>query len=135
LEVELRWQSCGSLVHFGVRFQCKAVSVHSVGQFSERPLPKSAARAGKECGIGHIGTHTFRHSYRMWIDAVGTPIGVQQKLMRHADIRTTMNIYGDVVTNEMSIAVCKIARLAFPSIGAQAERNEQLNLLKNWLLR
>src|ERR1035438_3231206 len=29
---------------------------------------------------------------------VGTPIAVQQKLMRHADIRTTMNVYGDVVT-------------------------------------
>jgi hypothetical protein len=26
---------------------------------------------------------------------------VQQKLMRHADIRTTMNLYGDVVTDEM----------------------------------
>jgi integrase len=35
-------------------------------------------RAGKASGIGHIGTHTFRHSYRMWIDAMGTPIGVQQ---------------------------------------------------------
>jgi integrase len=35
-------------------------------------------RAGKAAGIGHLGTHTFRHSYRMWIDALGTPIGVQQ---------------------------------------------------------
>ena len=26
---------------------------------------------------------------------------MQQKLMRHADIRTTMNLYGDVVTDEM----------------------------------
>jgi hypothetical protein len=32
---------------------------------------------------------------------VGTPLAAQQKLMRHADIRTTMNVYGDVVTNEM----------------------------------
>ena len=23
-----------------------------------------------------MGTHTFRHSYRMWIDAIGTPIEV-----------------------------------------------------------
>jgi len=41
-----------------------------------------------------MGTHTFRHSYRMWIDSIGTAVGVQQKLMRHSDIRTTMNIYG-----------------------------------------
>jgi integrase len=69
-------------------------------------------RAGKASGIGHIGTHTFRHSYRMWIDAVGTPIGVQQKLMRHADIRTTMNIYGDAASADMREAHGKIVQLA-----------------------
>jgi hypothetical protein len=25
---------------------------------------------------------------------VGTPLGVQQRLMRHADIKTTINTYG-----------------------------------------
>jgi integrase len=69
-------------------------------------------RAGTESGIGHIGTHTFRHSYRMWIDAVGTPIGVQQKLMRHADIRTTINIYGDAASADMREAHGKIVQLA-----------------------
>jgi len=32
--------------------------------------------------------------------------------MRHADIRTTLNIYGDVVTDEMQQAQSKIVRLA-----------------------
>jgi integrase len=54
----------------------------------------------------------MRHTYRSWLDAVGTPIAVQQKLMRHADIRTTMNVYGDVVTDEMTQAASKVARLA-----------------------
>jgi hypothetical protein len=31
-------------------------------------------------------------------------MAVQQKLMRHADIRTTFNIYGDVVADEMTTA-------------------------------
>jgi hypothetical protein len=35
---------------------------------------------------------------------------VQQKLMRHLDIRTTMN-YGDVVTNELNTATGNVARL------------------------
>ena len=69
-------------------------------------------RAGKVAGIGHLGTHTFRHSYRMWIDAIGTPVGVQQKLMRHSDIRTTMNIYGDAATEDMREAHTKVVRLA-----------------------
>jgi integrase len=69
-------------------------------------------RASKEAGIVQFGTHSLRHTYRSWLDAVGTPIAVQQKLMRHADIRTTMNVYGDVVTNEMREAHSKVVRMA-----------------------
>lgn len=79
-------------------------------------------RAASAADIGHLGTHTFRHTYRSWLDAVGTAVSVQQKMMRHADIRTTFNIYGDVVTDEMNIAGVKVAQLAFQSIGAQSER-------------
>jgi hypothetical protein len=32
--------------------------------------------------------------------------------MRHADIPTTMNIYGDIVTDEMTVASAKVTRLA-----------------------
>ncbi|MGA7948343.1 MAG: tyrosine-type recombinase/integrase, partial [Candidatus Sulfotelmatobacter sp.] len=63
-------------------------------------------------GIGRLGTHSFRHTYRSWLDAVGTAITVQQKLMRHSDIQTTLNIYGDIVTDEMNQASSKIAGLA-----------------------
>ena len=80
-------------------------------------------RASKAAGIGHVSSHAFRHTYRSWLDAVKTPIAVQQKMMRHTDIRTTMNIYGDVVTDEMSTAGLRVAELAFHSNGAQAERD------------
>jgi integrase len=69
-------------------------------------------KAAKRAGIGVIGTHTMRHTLRSWLDAVGTPVAVQQKAMRHADIRTTMNTYGDVVTDELVQASGKVARLA-----------------------
>ena len=74
--------------------------------------PASAISGSKEAGIGHLGTHAFRHTYRSWLDAVGTPIAVQQKLMRHSDVRTTMNIYGEVVTDEMGQAHSKVVGLA-----------------------
>src|SRR5580658_5023303 len=54
-----------------------------------------------------IGTYSMRHTYRSWLDAAGTTVAVAQKLMRHGDIRTTMNVYGDVVTNEMQEAHAK----------------------------
>ena len=69
-------------------------------------------KAGIKAGIGGLGTHSLRHTYRSWLDAVGTPLAVQQKLMRHSDIRTTMNIYGDIVTDEMAVATGKVTRLA-----------------------
>jgi integrase len=73
---------------------------------------RSFIRVGEAAGIGKLGTHTMRHSYRSWLDAVRTTIAVQQKLMRHGDIRTTMNTYGDVVTDEMSVTSGKVAGLA-----------------------
>jgi integrase len=51
-------------------------------------------------------------------------VAVQQKMMRHADIRTTFNIYGDVVTDEMRVAGSRVAQLAFRTNGAQAERSD-----------
>jgi integrase len=50
----------------------------------------------------------------MWLDKVGTTVGVQQKLMPHADIRTTMNIYGDADSSDMRNAHEKVVHLAIP---------------------
>jgi len=77
-------------------------------------------KAAKAAGIGSLGTHSLRHTYRTWLDSVGTPVGVQQRIMRHADVRTTMNTYGDAATDEMSEAHSKVVGLALN--GAQTER-------------
>ena len=83
------------------------------------------AYASRDAGLGHVSTHVLRHTNESWLDAVGTPIAVQQKMMRHTDIRTTMNVYGDIVTDEMSTASLKVAELAFRGNGAQAERESR----------
>lgn len=80
-------------------------------------------KAADKAGIGKLGTHSLRHTYRSWLDSVGTPIGVQQKLMRHSDIRTTMNIYGDAATADMAEAHSKVVRLALSqSNGSHTDR-------------
>jgi integrase len=49
--------------------------------------------AAKKLGIGRIGWHTFRHSHSTLLHALGVDLKVQQELLRHADVRTTLNNY------------------------------------------
>lgn len=58
---------------------------------------KVIRKAGDKLGILNLGFHTFRHTYRSLLDASGAPVGVQQKLMRHAQVSTTMNVYGNAL--------------------------------------
>jgi len=80
--------------------------------YSYSGVKQELQRAADAASLGHVRSHCFRHTYRTWLDSVGTPVGVQQKLMRHADIRTTMNIYGDAVTPDVREAHGKIVGLA-----------------------
>jgi integrase len=68
-------------------------------------------RVGDEIGIP-FGWHTFRHTYRSWLDFVGAPVGVQQKLMRHAQISTTMNTYGNALMASKRDANDKVVGMA-----------------------
>lgn len=66
----------------------------------QRQVRMAAEAANIAFKSGEIfGTHSMRNSFRSYLDAVGAPLSVQQKLMRHGDIRTTMNTYGDVITD------------------------------------
>lgn len=62
-------------------------------------------------GIPRIGFHALRHSYRSWLDSKGVSAGTSKDMMRHADIATTMNIYGRTMPAEMKIAAESIAGL------------------------
>lgn len=63
--------------------------------------------AGK---FGHIGWHTFRHTYRSWLDDTGAPFSIQQKLMRHAQVSTTMNVYGNALMESKSEANSEVVK-------------------------
>jgi integrase len=71
-------------------------------------------RAAKLAGLGEeMGWHTFRHSYRSWLDETGAPMKVQQELMRHASIQTTMNVYGRAMTETKRRANSQVVGLVF----------------------
>lgn len=71
--------------------------------------------AAKKLGIGRIGWHTFRHSHSTLLHALGVDLKVQQELLRHADVRTTMNIYTQAVPGALREANSKVVRLLIPA--------------------
>lgn len=72
-------------------------------------------RAGEKVGVGRLGWHAFRHTYSTLLNEYGTDIKVQQELLRHADIRTTMNIYTRAVPARLREANSKVVRLLLPT--------------------
>jgi integrase len=79
--------------------------------FSYAGVWRAFRRAAADAGVSHISSHSFRHTFRSWLDVVGTPLGVQKRLMRHTDIRTTMR-YGTSAEGDMRHAHEKIVRMA-----------------------
>src|SRR6266851_4040958 len=71
--------------------------------------------AAEKVGLGRIGWHTFRHSHSSLLHALGVDLKVQQELLRHADIRTTMNIYTHAVPAALRKANSKVVRLVLPA--------------------
>ena len=85
--------------------------------WQDKPTPNGArlpiheerrVAAGK---YGEIGWHTFRHTYRSWLDESGAPMKVQQELMRHASIQTTMNVYGQAMPASKREANGKVVQM------------------------
>jgi integrase len=44
--------------------------------FSYTGVKQEIQRAAEAAGLGHLRSHTFRHTYRTWLDSVGAPTGV-----------------------------------------------------------
>jgi integrase len=81
----------------------------------QRHLRPSALRAG----IGKIGWHTFRHSYSTMLRAAGADIKVQQELLRHSTIQSTMNIYTQAVLEQKRAANSMVVDILFNEIASE----------------
>lgn len=69
---------------------------------------RSLKAAAKKAGIPRLSWHCLRHTFRTWADDAGASVKTQQKLMRHANYQTTMNVYGGVLDESLREASSKI---------------------------
>jgi len=80
-------------------------------RWQEMILADHIKPAALSAGIqGKVGWHTLRHTYSTLLRAHGTDAKVQQELLRHADISTTLNIYTQAVSAQKREAATKVAK-------------------------
>ncbi len=77
----------------------------------QRRIAPSAKGAGLGAGIGW---HTLRHSFQSWLGMSGTPLEVQKELMRHASIKTTMDVCGTALEQQKRAAHASVVELLRP---------------------
>lgn len=114
-----RWQKIAPASEEGWMFPSVVTGrPYHAGILLRRYLQPLAAKVG----VPRLGWHTFRHTFRSWLDAVGTAVGIQQKMMRHADVTTTMNVYGKGMMDSKLEAHTKLleyARVGFSGVAAE----------------
>jgi len=77
----------------------------------------------KVVGVDGIGWHTFRHTYSSMLRHLGVDVKVQQELLRHADIRTTMNIYTQAMREDLRAANSRVVRMVIGGSTSSVDPN------------
>ena len=112
LEALLEWRSKtpGSGLVFPSHITGRCYHAGPIQQDYFRP-------AARKLGLAGVCWHTFPHSYRSWMDEDGTAAGVQQKLLRHANLSTTTNINSNTSLKAKGKPNGKITRRVLPGAG------------------
>ena len=108
----LRWKNV--ITEFNGEDDFVFASWRTLGKLPFRPtavLEDFIKPAAERAELGLIGWHTFRRSYSTLLRTNGTDIKTQQSLLRHADVRTTMNLYTADVPEAMRQAHNSVAEM------------------------
>jgi len=73
--------------------------------------------AAKKIGLSkRIGWHTFRHTFGTILNANGENPKVIQELLRHANLKVTMDTYVQAVSDEKRKAQSKVVKMLLPGV-------------------
>ena len=63
-----------------------------------------------------VGWHTFRHTFGTILNANGENPKVIQELLRHANLKVTMDTYVQAVSDEKRNAQSKVVKMLLPGV-------------------
>jgi integrase len=90
---------------------------------AELDLSRLHQTSSEEDGLTkRIGWHTFRHTFGTILNANGENPKVIQELLRHANLRVTMDTYVQAMSDEKRKAQSKVVEMIMPGIRKKAGR-------------
>lgn len=110
-EILFTWQRASQ---FGGESDWLFASPQKAGELPLRStavLEKHIKPAATAAGLGNVGWHTFRHTYSAMLRQLGVDLKVQQELLRHADVRTTLNVYKQALSEQTRAAHSSVVRI------------------------
>lgn len=115
-EVLFKWKRVSQ---FGKETDWVFASSQKAGELPFRSSSMLATQikpAAEGASLGNdVGWHTFRHTYSSMLRQLGVDVKVQQELLRHADIRTTLNVYTQAVSEQKRTAHSSVVRMVLPT--------------------
>ena len=94
----------------GVRWkECGLVFPNRYGEYIDRiAIQRQFQRILGEAGLPYMRFHDLRHSAATLLLASGVHIKVVQEMLGHANVQTTLNMYGHVLPNMQQTAIDKL---------------------------
>lgn len=123
LDALVRWK-CQSHYQLDTDFLFPSVRLNGKMPLSpDSVLKKSIRPALKRAGITGkiIGWHNFRHSFATNLRAMGVDVKVAQEMLRHANLRMTLEIYTHISSKQKRDANSDHVRLLVPSQFEEAQ--------------
>lgn len=68
-------------------------------------------KAADAAGLPHVTAHALRHTHVVWLAMSGTPLPELQKRIGHADISTTLGVYGRAIGDVSADVLDKFAAM------------------------
>lgn len=122
-EILFIWKRASQFVQEGDWVFASSQKAGALPLRSSSMLATQIKPAAKAAELGSaVGWHTFRHTYSSLLRQLGVDVKVQQELLRHADIRTTMNVYTQAVSEQKRTAHSSVVRMVLPvKIGSELQ--------------
>lgn len=91
-------------------------------QWSHHLFRQSLERVREDAGLPNITAHWFRHTHVAWMAMSGAPLPELQRRIGHANISTTIDVYGGMIGDVQDATIDAFSRMRASSLAVAPQQ-------------